>query len=342
MITLTSGNILEADAEAIVNTVNCVGVMGKGIALQFKQRYPANFKFYYRACKEGDMRPGRMLVFATGMIMNPKYIINFPTKRHWKGKARIEDIKSGLAALIGEVERLGITSIAVPPLGCGNGGLDWSDVRPIIADAFTGVPSVRTIMYAPHGAPAPDAMRIETEKPRMTMARAAYVKLIQQYGIPGYRLTMLEIQKLAYFLQIAGVDLKLDFQKHRYGPYSETLHFPLQRMEGHFIRGYGDRSRDARIYVLPGADLEADAFLADHSETADHIDKVGRLIEGFETPYGMELLATVHWVAKDDPDSAVAAVHKWSVRKRKLFKPRHIHLAWNQIRSEGWITNTVV
>ena len=343
MIDLIQGNILEADAEALVNTVNCVGVMGKGIALQFKQRFPKNFEFYERECKDGNVRPGRMSVFATGSMVNPKYIINFPTKRHWRGKSRIEDIESGLVDLIVQVKRLGIKSIALPPLGCGNGGLAWTDVRPVIQDAFAQVPGVRMILYEPRGAPSPDDMPVTTKRSVMTLARAGIVKLIHRYGIPGYRLQMLEIQKLAYFLQTAGEDLKLEFVRHKYGPYAETVNFLLQRIEGHFTRGYGDRSRYAQIYILPEADIEADRFLADLPATTDHINAVGRLIEGFETPYGMELLATVCWVAKEttlparDEDSAVAAVHGWSARKRSLFKPEHIRLAWGRLRDQGWL-----
>lgn len=154
---------------------------------------------------------------------------------------------------------------------------------------------------------------------------------------------MLEVQKLAYFLQIAGEDLKLEFVKHKYGPYAENLNFLLQRIEGHFTRGYGDRSRDAQIYVLPEADSEAGKFLADSSAAVNHIDMVSRLIEGFETPYGMELLATVCWVVREntlptrDEDSAVAAVYQWSGRKRSLFKPEHIRLAWRWLGAQGWI-----
>ena len=136
MIQITAGNLLEAQVDALVNTVNCVGFMGKGIALQFKQAFPENFTAYEKACHDGEVRPGHMFIYETRAVVGPKYIINFPTKRHWKGKSKMEDIESGLKALIADVERLGIKSIAVPPLGCGLGGLNWSDVRPRIEKAF--------------------------------------------------------------------------------------------------------------------------------------------------------------------------------------------------------------
>lgn len=149
MIELTRGDLLGADAEALVNTVNCVGHMGAGLALQFKRAFPANFAAYAAACKRGEVQPGRMLVIETGLLTNPRYIVNFPTKRHWKNKSHIEDIDAGLTALIADVRRLRIALIAVPPLGCGLGGLDWADVRPRIERAFAPLPDVRVLVYEP-------------------------------------------------------------------------------------------------------------------------------------------------------------------------------------------------
>jgi len=143
------GDLLQADAEALVNAVNCVGVMGRGIALQFKRTFPQNFKVYAAACKRGDVQPGRMLIVETGARANPRFIVNFPTKRHWKEASKLADVASGLDALIGDVRRLGIRSIAVPPLGCGLGGLDWADVRPLIERAFHAVPKVSVLLYEP-------------------------------------------------------------------------------------------------------------------------------------------------------------------------------------------------
>ena len=135
MIEYKTGDILAADTEALVNTVNCVGVMGRGIALQFKNAFPENFVAYERACRLGEVQPGRMFVFDTHGLTNPRFIINFPTKRHWRGKSRLEDIDSGLEALVEEIRARGIRSIAIPPLGSGLGGLNWLDVRPRIEQA---------------------------------------------------------------------------------------------------------------------------------------------------------------------------------------------------------------
>lgn len=144
-----TGDILKADTQAIVNTVNCVGVMGRGLALQFKGAFPANFRLYKTACDRGEVQPGRMLVYDRGALNSPRYIINFPTKRHWKDKSRIEDIKCGLTALEVEIESRGIESIAIPPLGCGLGGLDWAEVRPLIEEAIGSIPGIRAVVFEP-------------------------------------------------------------------------------------------------------------------------------------------------------------------------------------------------
>ena len=165
MIKVAEGNLLEAKADALVNTVNCVGVMGKGIALQFKQAFPDNCQEYEKACKKGRVRIGRMFVHNQNDIFYPKYIINFPTKRHWKTKSRLEDIESGLKDLVKQAKKLDIKSIAVPPLGSGLGGLDWRDVKPLIVKAFDELPDTEVLLYEPKGAPKADEIPISTSKP---------------------------------------------------------------------------------------------------------------------------------------------------------------------------------
>ncbi|MDR7048013.1 O-acetyl-ADP-ribose deacetylase (regulator of RNase III) [Duganella sp. 3397] len=155
MLHISTGNLLNADVDALVNTVNTEGVMGKGIALQFKQAYPAMFRAYAVACKAREVQLGRVHIYDLGgLVGGPRWIINFPTKGHWKSKSRIEDIAKGLLDLTAKVRELGIRSIAVPPLGCGYGGLDWADVSPLIFDAFSKMPEVNVKIYPPVGAPA--------------------------------------------------------------------------------------------------------------------------------------------------------------------------------------------
>ena len=181
MIRYRTGDILAEDAEALVNTVNCVGVMGCGIALQFKKAFPENFIEYASACERREVQPGRLFVFETGQLTNPRYIINFPTKRHWRGKSRIEDIESGLRALAELIRQRGIRSIAVPPLGSGLGGLNWFEVRPRIEEALRGVNDLDVVVFEPDGALATESMVRSREIPRMTSGRAAMVELMNRY-----------------------------------------------------------------------------------------------------------------------------------------------------------------
>jgi O-acetyl-ADP-ribose deacetylase (regulator of RNase III) len=173
MIEFRTGDLLEADTEALVNTVNCVGIMGRGVALQFKHAFPENFKAYKAACAREEVRPGRMFVFETGLLANPKYIINFPTKRHWRGKSRMEDIAAGLKALVAAVRERGIRSIALPPLGSGLGGLKWDDVRPRIEAAFRDVDNLHVMVFEPHAGPEPALPKRAARVPTMTAGRAA-------------------------------------------------------------------------------------------------------------------------------------------------------------------------
>ncbi|WP_322906838.1 macro domain-containing protein [Paenibacillus campi] len=339
MIEYKQGNLLQADLEALINTVNCVGVMGKGIALQFKQTFPENFKQYEKACKLGKVVIGEMFVVSLDSIVNPRYIINFPTKAHWKEKSKLSYIESGLENLIKTIKKYEIKSIAVPPLGCGNGGLDWKVVQPLIESAANQLPDVHFVIYPPTGSPNPDEIIVRTSTPKLTRSRSLLILLMSMYEKPGYKLSLLEIQKLAYFLQECGETLRLNFVKAQYGPYAENLNHVLQRLEGHYIRGYGDRNRESQIYILSNAIQEVEGFISEYGDNKinELLDAVNKIIEGFETPYGLELLATTDWIikhneqAKSDMDYTVSLFKSWNKRKEKLFSEKHIQIAWKNL-----------
>ncbi len=346
MIEITTGDILAADAEALVNTVNCVGIMGRGIALQFRKAFPDNFKAYEEACKRKELQPGHMFVFRTGQLTNPHYIINFPTKRHWKGKSQLADIESGLRALVAKIHQLGIRSIAIPPLGCGQGGLDWAEVQPRIEQALKAVPDVRVFLYSPTGAPASAASTTSSSVPKMTEGRAALVGLMQRYlaGLMDPFISLLEVHKLMYFMQAAGEPLRLRYVKAPYGPYAENLRHVLLSVEGYMTSGYTDGidDPDKQLELVPGAVTDADRFLAGHPNTQRRFDRVADLVKGFETPFGLELLSTVHWVSTQEgattPDEAIVATFEWNERKRR-FSPQQVALAWNVLCDKGWLTS---
>ena len=341
MIEFQRGNIFTADTEALVNSVNCVGIMGRGIALQFKKAFPENYKEYATACKRGEVLPGRMMVFETGQAIFPHYIINFPTKRHWRGKSKPSDIESGLDDLVSVVRQLGIRSIALPPLGSGLGGLDWKEVRQLIENTLAELSDVQVVVFEPSGAPEIVKSR---EVPEMTPGRAALIGLMQRYlaAFMDPEISLLEVHKLMYFLQEAGEPLKLRFEKGHYGPFAENLRHVLINIEGHMISGYADGgdAPDKQLALVPGAIGDANQFLEDHQDTKCRLKRVADLVQGFETPFGLELLSSVHWVVTRESavtsDQVREKTYSWNVRKRR-FAQNQINLAWNTLQSNDWL-----
>jgi O-acetyl-ADP-ribose deacetylase (regulator of RNase III) len=344
MIEFRQGDILSADVEVLVNTVNCVGIMGRGIALQFRHAFPDNFRAYEVACKRGEVQPGRMFVFDTHQLTNPRYIINFPTKRHWRGKSRLADIKAGLPALVAEIKRLQIRSIAIPPLASGLGGIDWNQIRPLIVQALAELRDLNAIVFEPSGAPNAKDMARSTDVPRMTTGRAALVGLLDRYlrGLMDPHASLLELHKLMYFMQEAGEPLKLAYVKATFGPYAENLRQVLTRIEGHLVSEYGagGDAPDKLIELVPGAVEDAEQFLGNNRPTRSRFDRVADLVQGFETPFGLELLATVHWVATREGASTLNEVltktYAWDQRKIR-FSKEQVELAWKVLRAKGWL-----
>ena len=340
MFEFKQGNILKDKSEAIINTVNCVGVMGRGIAFQFKQIYPDNFKEYKRACDKGEVQLGKMFVYSLETLFNPKYIINFPTKNHWKEKSNIKYIESGLIALKDIIKKYKIKSIAIPPLGCGLGGLYWNEVKTLIKTTFSDIKDVDFIIYEPSD-------YIETiktsESLELTPSRAALIELINRYlqSMLDPFITLLEIHKLMYFLQEAGQPLKLNYKKALYGPYAQNLRHVLNRLEGYYIAGYdGEDSPDKNISLLPEATEKANKLIKDNLDLLKKIEKVSDLVNGFETSFGLELLSTVHWVVrkecKSNVNEVINAVYSWNEKKRK-FSQRQIEIAFNTLKTQAWI-----
>ena len=344
MIEYKTGDILSEEADALVNSVNCMGVMGRGIALQFKKAFPANFDAYVAQCERNQMQPGRVFVYKTGETVPPRYIINFPTKRHWRGKSRIEDIEAGLASLTKEIRSHGIRSIAIPPLGSGLGGLHWPEVRARLEAALKTFKDVKVVIFEPGGGPADGRANRSSNVPKMTAARAALVGLMDRYllALLDPFVTLLEVHKLLYFMQEAGERLRLNYQKAPYGPYAENLRHVLHKIEGHLIAGYADGgdAPDKQLELVPGAVEEANTFLERHPETHRRFNQVVDLIEGFESSFGLELLSTVHWVATREQvktvNDVIQRTYAWNERKQ-LFSRRQIDLAVEVLSQKKWI-----
>lgn len=285
-----------------------------------------------------------MFVFETGWVTGPKFIINFPTKRHWRGKSRIEDIEIGLIALRELLHVKQIKSVAIPPLGSGLGGLDWKRVRPRIEKALKPLNKVNITVYEPNPELTEQAPVSSTKVPTMTPGRAALVGLMQRYlsGLLDPFVTLLEIHKLMYFLQLAGEPLKLNYTQGIYGPYAENLRHVLKKVEGHYITGFTDDgdSPSRELQLVPGAIEDAERVLDAYPETSNRIRRVADLVDGFENPFGLELLSTVLWVAcqrqTQDPIGIIAGTYSWNERKRQ-FTERQIRLALKVLDQKGWL-----
>lgn len=348
MITFTQGNLLEARAEALVNTVNTVGVMGKGIALMFKERFTDNFRRYAAACKAKEVRTGKMFVTEVNELDGPRWIVNFPTKQHWRGKSRIEWIIEGLQDLRLFLIENKVKSIAIPPLGAGNGGLDWAEVRPLIEHALAGL-DTEILVFEPTHKYQNVAKRTGVEK--LTPARALIADLVRRYWVLGMECSLLEVQKLAWFLERsierAGLTpLDLRFAPHKYGPYADRLRHLLEGLDGSYLH-CDKRIADAGpldvIWFDDGRKTFIQAYLK--SEAKDYIpalEETAALIDGFESPYGMELLATVDWMlSREGVAPTVPAMREglnhWrgslgsAARKNKLFDDRALSVALERL-----------
>ena len=353
MITFTRGNLFQAQAEALVNTVNEVGVMGKGIALMFRDAFPHNTEEYERAAKAHAIRVGKMFVTENPNYSGPRWIINFPTKKHWRQPSRLEWIRDGLDDLVKIVSRLGIKSIALPPLGCGNGGLDWADVRAEMLRALEGLKNVEVTIYEPIAAYQGKPKTAGVEK--LTVARALIAELVRRYGVLGFDCTVLEVQKLAWFLsreiERAGLKspLRLKFVADRYGPYDDRLRHLLNALDGSYLHSekrLADASPYDLIWFEPSRRVELDRYLhsGDARKYLPLLNRVSELIDGFESPFGMELLATVDWLLIRDRvspklESIRRGLSQWTrdkaaaARKLTIFNDRVLALALDRINT---------
>lgn len=271
----------------------------------------------------------------------PRYLINFPTKDHWRSNSKLEFIHDGLDDLVEQLKKLDIKSVAIPPLGCGNGGLDWAEVKPLIEEKLNPVEGIEFYVFEPKEQQiVSEFSEIALVDLKMTEERAILFKtfaVMTKYF--GGSLTPISAQKITYFLQVLGVNFNLKFAKEKYGPHSETLSDAFKRMEeANYIAGYTEKKE---IEITDKACIAANDFLQDNANAEDIIHRLSLLIDGFESPYGMELLATVHYLAKDEaePDiqNVISSVHDWSPRKEKIFLPENIENAFRRLQTDGLI-----
>jgi O-acetyl-ADP-ribose deacetylase (regulator of RNase III) len=351
MIRFMTGNLLKAPAEALVNTVNEVGVMGKGIALMFRDAFPANTEAYERAVKSGGVRVGRMFVTENRALVGPKWIINFPTKRHWRNPSKLEWVRDGLTDLVEVIRLNGIRSVAVPPLGCGNGGLDWVVVKREIEGALAVLDDVEVLVYEPTGTyqNAPKRSGLEA----LTPARALVAEMVRRYSVLGLECTNLEVQKLAWFLHRSitalrlSDPLRLEFSANKYGPYADRLRHLLDGLDGSYLhceKRLSDAGPFDLIWFEDSKREAVTAYLSGDSGAAYRpaVERASDVIDGFESPLGMEALATVDWLLSEGATEATVpavrqALRAWpggksaADRKLRLFDDRLIDLALQRL-----------
>ena len=350
MIHYVKGNLFESPAEALVNTVNTAGVMGKGIALQFREAFPENYRVYRNVCQNGGLHVGELLVTEdSNLLCGQKTIVNFPTKTHWKMPSEYSYIEQGLAALRSEILNRGIRSIAIPPLGSHNGGLDWLRVKRMIENALDGL-SCDIYLYEPS-----DVImeRMKSERVKLTPARAMLLRMFGDMNSQGEFASVFAAEKLIYFMQRFGAKsyFKVNFQPYYYGPYSggKVAHM-LYHMNGSYIKGMGgmeNRPFDY-IWLIDNAEQDAEKYITENEDKRlqEICAKTMAFLRGYYSNYSLELLSSVDYLLetvpslknwRDDSKEAVLdilekEIQAWSARKERMFKRQLLEVAMDYIR----------
>jgi O-acetyl-ADP-ribose deacetylase (regulator of RNase III) len=345
MIKYITGNILESNAQALVNTVNTQGVMGKGIALQFKNIFPSNFKAYKEACEKKEIAIGKVFVHKDrSLATGDKTIINFPTKDSWRKPSEYSFIEKGLDDLIHVIELHEIKSIAIPPLGAGNGGLEWEKVKQIIEKKLAHL-QIDIFVYEPT---AQIKEVLKKERAKLTDARALLLYVLADLVRNGEYISEFSSEKVCYFLQKfgAGKYLNLDFQPQFYGPYSGKVRFVLNALNGSYITGYSDMNKKPfEPLMLVGDGYETvKKYVENKKELLEIAQKTINFLTGFYSDFSLELLSSVDYIATTDntldKDIIMEKLEAWSDRKRSLFSnPKYINITLNHIQqNSGFFT----
>lgn len=332
------GNLLESSAEALVNTVNTVGVMGKGIALQFKQQFPAAAKRYQEACKTGDIGIGRLLITKdSSLLTGEKTIINFPTKTDWRKPSEYHYIEAGLKHLIQIVSEERIKSVAIPPLGSGNGGLEWSKVKALLERHLSEV-DADFYIFEPNTA---IQEVLKKERVKLTPARAMLLDVLYDLTRNGEFVSEFSSEKIAYFIQrFGGKDIfKLEFAPNFYGPYSGKVRHVLYYLNGSYIFGYTgkDKKPFEELGIISNGQDEVRSYLSANPTLKAITEKVKSFLTGFYSPFGLELLSTIDFLITEKNlagiEEVMASLEEWSERKKTLFtNPKHVKVALERIQ----------
>jgi O-acetyl-ADP-ribose deacetylase (regulator of RNase III) len=334
------GNILDSDAQALVNTVNTVGVMGKGIALQFKERFPDNFKLYRKACNEGVVQVGKMFVTRDRDLNGEKIIINFPTKKEWYKKSQYTYIDEGLKDLANVIQNMKIRSVAIPPLGCGNGGLNWEKIKELIEKHLGNLVGVELFVFVPN----PGVKKIlqsqgVKREPKLTPARAMLLFSLFRYEKFGEYASLFVANKLAYFLQLTGEPLRLKFKSHFFGPYSNEVGKVLYTLNGKYLTGMEQYEAKPFATLSLNYDVypEIEEYIQKNLnfEQKERLGKLFEVIKGYETALSLEVLSSVDYFRRNRPglnnEELTRLIQDQSDRKQKIINKEYVDLAVNHL-----------
>ena len=340
MFQIVTGDLLNAEVEALVNTVNTVGIMGKGIALQFKDAFHTNYKIYKDACKAQTFKIGQLLVVKDhNAILGEKIIINFPTKVHWKQSSKYEYIESGLKELAKYIQTHEINSIAVPPLGCGNGGLDWVIIKPMMEKYLSNLDS-EVYVFEPNSK-VKELLQKQavTTKVKLTSSRAMLLYSLFHYEALGEYSSLFSANKLAYFLQRMGENLKLKFEPEKYGPFAIGVGHVLYALNGIYLTGLEQNQAKAfePLKLNYNKFNEVKDFVETElgSDQKQRLQNLIKLISGFESELSLEVLSSVAMVLDKNPDISLEELSelcKWNERKKLLFKNEYIEIAYKHLQ----------
>ncbi len=324
MIKYITGNILESNAQALINTINTVGVMGKGIALQFKKAYPNNFKAYHQACKNQELEIGKLFVTTDkNASSGEKVIINFPTKKDWRKPSEYEYIEKGLQDLLQIIKKHNLKSVAVPPLGAGNGGLEWEKVKKLIHKYLADV-DIEILVYEPTNH---IKERLKKERLKLTNARALLLFVLYDLVRNGEYVSEFSSEKAAYFLQRFGAKkyFNLTFLPNFYGPYSGKVRFILNALNGSYIMGYSDMNKkpfEPLTLIADGYD-DVNRYIESDDELKNIATQTVGFLNGFYSDFALELLSSVDFIAQKEKsleeDIILKKLEEWNDRKRSMF-----------------------
>lgn len=333
MIKFVTGNILESSAECLINTVNCEGYMGKGIAYQFKQKYPLNNVDYVKACKNKELIIGKLHYYYEG----GKLIVNFPTKDKWRAKSKMEYVEKGLRELVILIEKLSIKSIAIPPLGCGNGGLSWGEVKPVLLNYMEKFSeSMEILIYEP----SQNYKATIKVAPQLSVSHLVLMKIKMNNT---KKFSALRLQKTAYFTNLFMEEHYFRFEKHRFGPYAHSIDILSKTIKE--FQSYYKTKDTSEAYSIAKKELISKKTEEKLNDIEPSLNRAIEYVNTIETDKELELLSTICYIIQTQEimceEEVVDGFRNWSEEKWSRFSEEEIINGIKRLLGERIIEKTL-